>query len=199
MPGGQCLEGSDKVANFQLRWADPDPATILLQHIDACPSIWRIHHEMHRPIRFEHASQRFEPCIRVHKMMENPGAHNLIKARLQISDPLDGELVDLEVLQVVIPLELLSMAHTRCAEVDAGNMGLRPTQGMLGRLGCPAPGNQDRSRFAIGPGRPKQMIVPAESLWILPELPVFVEAIDRPRIRITIVEVLDLLCHARCR
>ena len=35
------------------------------------------------------------------KMMENAGADDLIEARLQLADPLDGELADLEIVQLV--------------------------------------------------------------------------------------------------
>jgi hypothetical protein len=88
-------------------------------------------------------------------MMENPGAHNLIEARPQIVYPLDGKLVDLKIVQVVFSLELLGTAHTRCAEVDADNLSRRPTQSMLGRLRCPAAGNQDCAIFPVRSGGPK--------------------------------------------
>ncbi len=58
-------------------------------------------------------------------MMENPGAHNLIEARLQIVHLLDGKLVDLEIVQVVFSLQLLSTTYTCCAEVDADNLELQ--------------------------------------------------------------------------
>src|SRR4029077_2160870 len=131
-----------------------------LQHIDAGPSVRRIHHEMHRStIRFEHAAQSAEPRIGVRKMMENPGADNLIEAHFQVTYLLDGKLTDLEIVQVVFPLELLGTAHTVCAEVDAGNLSRRPTQSMLGRLRCPAAGNEDGLVFPIGSYRPEEMIV----------------------------------------
>ncbi len=39
------------------------------------------------------------------------------------------------------------------------------------------------------------MIIRAASLSILPERPIFVKVIDRPRIRVTFVEVSDFFCH----
>ncbi len=128
-------------------------------------------------------------------MMENSRAHNLVKVRLQLVYLLDGKLVDLEIVQVVFSLELLGVTYTRCTKVDAGNQGRWPTQGMLGRLRCPAACNEDGMIFPIGSGRPKQMIVRAASLLILPEPPVSLETIDRPRIRIAVVEVSDLVRH----
>jgi hypothetical protein len=96
---------------------------------------------MHRAIRFEHAAQRLESCIRVRKMMENPCAHYLVKAHLQIAYLLNGKLVDLEIAQAVFALEFPGTAHTRRAKVNAGHLSRRPAQGMLGRLRCPAASN----------------------------------------------------------
>src|SRR5262249_9120872 len=148
-----------KIWDLLIVGMDADPSAEFLQHIDAGPSVGRIHHEMHCAVRFEHAAQRAEPRIRVREMMENPGADNLIEARFQLVYPLDRELVDLEIIQVVLSLELLGTAHTGCAEIDAGNPRRRPTQSMLGRLRCPATGNEDGWIFPIGPYRPKEMIV----------------------------------------
>ena len=84
-------------------------------------------------------------------MMQNPGADDLIEARLQLVDALDGKLVDLEIVQVVFALELLGAAHARRAEVDAGNPRRGPAHGVLGRLRRPAAGNEDGVVFPIGP------------------------------------------------
>ena len=69
-----------------------EPAAELLQHIDAGPSVRRIHHEMHRAIRFEHIAQSSESGIGVRQMMQHPGADDLIETRREFTGPLDGEL-----------------------------------------------------------------------------------------------------------
>ena len=127
-----------------------DPSAELLHHIDAGPPVRRIHHEVHRAVRFEDFAQSAEPRIGIRKMMENTGADDLIEARSQVTYPLDGKLVDLEIVQVVFPLESLGTAHTGCAEVDAGDLSRGPTHGMLGRLRCSAAGNEDGLVFPIG-------------------------------------------------
>ena len=68
---------------------------------------------MHRAsVRIEHTAQSAEPRIGLREMMENPGADDLIEAHFQIAYPLDGKLANLEIVQVVFPLELLgSSAH----------------------------------------------------------------------------------------
>ena len=88
-------------------------------------------------------------------MMENPGAHNPIEAPLQFVYTLNGQLVDLEVVQAVFSLEILSTPHARPANVDADNLRRRPTQCMLGCLRCAAAGNENGEVFHIGSGRPK--------------------------------------------
>ncbi len=97
MPGWQRLKRSDEIPNLCVGSMDTYASTELLQHVDAGPSVRRIHHEMHRAVRFEHAAQNSEPRIRVSKMMENPGADNLIEARFQLAYPLDRKLADLEI------------------------------------------------------------------------------------------------------
>src|SRR5215468_9773640 len=135
----QRLEHRDEVADPLIVGRDADPPTEFLQHIDARPSVRRIHHEKHRAsVRFEYTAQSAESSIGIREMMENPGADDLIEAPLQVAYPLNGKLADLEILQVVFPLELLGAAHTGCAEIDTGNLGRGPTQGMLGRLRRPA-------------------------------------------------------------
>src|SRR5262245_65260305 len=143
MAGWQRWECCDKIPNLLIVGMDADPSAEFLQHVDAGPPVRRVHHEVHRAVRFEYAAQSAEPCIRIREMMENPGADNLIEARFQVVCPLDRKLVDLEIIQVVLSLEILSTAHTGCAEVDAGNPRCRPPQSMLGRLRCPATGNED--------------------------------------------------------
>src|SRR5262245_66333570 len=105
MAGWQRCERRDEIPNLLIVDMDADPSAELLQHIDASPSVRRIHHEMHRTVRFEHAAQSTEPRIRIREMMENPGADNLIEGHFQVACPLDGKLADLEIVQVVFPFE----------------------------------------------------------------------------------------------
>ena len=139
----QRTEGCDKVLDLPVGGLDAKAATILLQHIDACPPMGCIDHEMHRAIGLEDAAQGAEPCAGVRERVEDAGAHDLIKARLQFMCPLEGELVDLEVVQVILAFELLSMVHAPRAKVDAGHSSPGPTQRMFGCLRCPAAGDQD--------------------------------------------------------
>jgi hypothetical protein len=48
-----------------------------------------------------------------------------------------------------------------------------------------------------GSVRPEEMIICAASVWVFPEPTILIKAIDRPRIRITVVETSDFLCHIK--
>src|SRR6267143_4883243 len=113
MSGRQRAERADKIPNFHIGGMDTDPSAELLQHINTGPSVGRVHHEMHRSVRFEHAAQSAESRIRVGEMMQNPSAHDPIEAHLQVVYPLDGKRMDLKIFQIVFFLEYLCMAHTR--------------------------------------------------------------------------------------
>src|SRR4030095_12639867 len=91
-------ERGNEVPNLFMGGLDADPAAELLQHINAGPPVRRIHHEMHRAIRFEHAAQGSESRIGIWKMMKNPGADDLIEGRLQFVCPLNGKLAELEIV-----------------------------------------------------------------------------------------------------
>ena len=93
MAAWQRFERRDEIADLLIVGMDADPSAEFLQHVDASPSVRRIHHEMHRTsVRFEHTAQSAEPRIGLREMMENPGADDLIEAHFQVADPLDGKL-----------------------------------------------------------------------------------------------------------
>jgi hypothetical protein len=94
---------------------------------------------MHGPVGFEHTAKSSESCIGVGKVMEYPGADDVIEARLQLVYPIDGKLIDLESAQVVLSLEFLGTAYARRAEIDARNPSSRSLQGYLGARDAPHP------------------------------------------------------------
>src|SRR5271169_1958432 len=109
MSGRQHAERTHQIPNFSFGGMDTDPSAELLQHIDAGPSVRCVHHQMHRSVWFENVAQSSEASIRVGEMMENPSAHDLIEAHLKLAYLLDGELVHLQIFQVMFSLELLGV------------------------------------------------------------------------------------------
>ncbi len=70
---------------------------------------------------------------------------------------------------------------------------------MLSRLGCSAAGNEKGSVFPVGPAGPEEMVFRTALLGILPYTAILVQAFDRGRIGIAVVEVLNLLCYIKDR
>jgi len=68
---------------------------------------------------------------------------------------------------------------------------------MLGGLGCSTTGNEDGLVRAVGSRRPKEMKVSAASLRVLPKSSILVEIVDRPGIRIAVVELPNVVCDPR--
>ena len=69
---------------------------------------------------------------------------------------------------------------------------------MLGRLRRSAARDQDREVFVERFVGPEEMIVSATSCRILPGLPICIQALDRRRIRIAVVEVPHFFCDTAC-
>jgi hypothetical protein len=86
------------------------------------------------------------------------------------------------------------MPHAACAEVDADYLSVRPAHGVLGGLGSSASGDEDGIVFAVCLVGPKEVILRAPPLRILPEALIFGKIIDRWRIGIPLVEIADFLC-----
>ena len=144
---GSALSAVDEIAWTSVgRHRTPTRSAEFLQHVDAGPPVRRIDHECAsrlRPARARRAEPR-KPRIGFREMMEHPGADNLDRSSSSNSFTRSmGSWRDLEIVQVVFSFELLGTAHARCAEIDPGNLSRRPAQGMLGRLRCPAAGDEN--------------------------------------------------------
>ena len=68
---------------------------------------------------------------------------------------------------------------------------------MLGRLRGPAAGNEDGLILPIGACGPEEVIVRAAFLPVLPELSIFLEAVDWGWIGMTLVKRAHFLPNAR--
>ena len=139
-PGGNALEGSDEIANSVIVGDDAEAPAELLQHVDAGPSVWRVHHEVHDPAGREHVAQSAEAPVRIREVVEHAGADDLIEGLAQIAHrALERELVNLEVVEPVLSLELLGVANAGGAEVDAGHPRRRPAQACFAACEVPQP------------------------------------------------------------
>ena len=67
MPRRQLLERGDEIAYLVVRGRDADQPAELLQHVDAGPSVRRVHHEVHRAVRLEHVAQRAQRRVGIRR------------------------------------------------------------------------------------------------------------------------------------
>ena len=130
-------------------------------------------------------------------MVQNARAHDLVERHRQVADPIDRQLMDLEIGQVVLALEIFRVPDARRTEVDPDDPGRGTAGGVLRRLRCSAAGDENRALFRVGLVRPEQVEVRAASVGVLPAPPIVIEIVDRPRIRIPFVEVLDRVATSR--
>ena len=95
----------------------------------------------------------------------------------------------------------------RSDDEERDDPGRGTARGVLRRLRCSAAGDHNRALFRVGLVRPEKVEVRAAPVVVLPAPPVPFEIVDRPRVRIAFVEILDRGLHvlplrpagARCR
>ena len=94
----QSPERNHQIPNRRIVCREANSLAELLHQVDTGAPIWRIYHQMHCAFRFKHTSQGAQSCIWVCKMMEDAGAHNLVKAGFQLTHLFDGQLMNLEIV-----------------------------------------------------------------------------------------------------
>ena len=129
-------------------------------------------------------------------MVEHSGADNVVEAGPQFACLFDGKTLDLQIVELVLSFEFLGAAHACCAEVDAGHLGCRPAHRVFGRLRSSAAGDENRLVLPEGSRGPKQMMLRALLLRVLPGL-ILLEAIDRRGIWIVFVKRAHVLSDTR--
>jgi len=67
-------------------------------------------------------------------MVYHAGTHDLIEASSKISGLLKGKMVKLKIVEPVLLFQRCSVANAAGAEIDAYDLGCRPTNGIFGRL-----------------------------------------------------------------
>ena len=78
----------------------------------------------------------------------------LVERTSELVDVLDGHLMELEIIEVVLPLEIARMAQARLADVDGGDARIGLAQRIPGRLRRAAAGHEDLLLSAERLGRP---------------------------------------------
>src|SRR6185369_8878087 len=169
-----------------------EPATKLLEHVNAGSAILSIHHQMHCSVSLQYLPQCGDPGVGIRKMMEHSSADYLVECRIEFSNAFKRQLNDSEIVQLVFQLQLIRSVDTRRTEIDARDLCVRPTDRMLRCLRCATSGNQDRMVFTKWFGRPKKMMIHATPHRIVPTFAILLKALDRRRIRMSFVELLNV-------
>ena len=134
--------------------ADAERAAILLQHINAGPTVSRVHHELQRPLWIEDVAQRAQSEVRVGQVMQHAGAHDQIERAAEFGCALQRQLMQFEIFEGVLVFEFPCVPQTRFAHVDGRDARLGFAQRIAGRLRGSAASDEDflpLARFLGGP------------------------------------------------
>lgn len=193
MVTGQGLERGAEIAQVLFRVADPEQATVLLHHVDPGPAVSRVDHQVHCPLRIQDVSKGAQTEVRVGKVMQHPGAHDVIERAPKLLDPLDRKVVQLEVLQIVLALEIARVAKARLADVDGDDSRIRLTERVSRRLRGAAARDEDLLASAHRLGRPQEMKQRTSTVRVPVQVAMLIQAGERRRIRHRLVEGMHLL------
>src|SRR4029453_16936952 len=89
MGGRQRLERRDKIPDVLVRGSDTKPAAILLKHVHAGPSVWRIDHQVDGAFGLERGAKRAQTRIGISEMMQHAGTDNQIELALELTRTLE--------------------------------------------------------------------------------------------------------------
>jgi hypothetical protein len=82
---------------------------------------------LHCAVWLENVAESTQPSIGIFEMMQHPSANDLVKAHAQFTYSFNSKLVYLEIFEVVLFLEPLSMTDTGGTAIDGSDSGSRPT------------------------------------------------------------------------
>ena len=102
MGARQGRERDRQILNLLIRVTDAQPAAVLLQHVDAGPAVGGVDHQVHGAVWRQHLAQGAQPAVRVGQVVQHAGADDLVEAAAQLAHPLDRQLIDLQIGQVVL-------------------------------------------------------------------------------------------------
>jgi hypothetical protein len=90
-------------------------------------------------------------------MMEYAAANDVVKRPPKLGCVFDGKQTHLQIVEPVLPLQRLRDCDAACANVDPDDIGLRPSNRVMGRLYRAAPGDEDAPVIPMGRRRPHEM------------------------------------------
>ena len=125
----------------------------------------------------------------IDQVMKHAGANDHVKLLVQVSNAFDRQLSRLEVRQVVLLLQCLSVFQTRRAHVNAGHTRSRMTERKLCGLKSSTAGHEHVEVSAVFPVGPHQVKLAAVDVLALPQKTHLIQVRHRRRIRVIGVEL----------
>ena len=168
--------------------ADPETAAVILKHVDAGAAVRRVDHHVQGAVRRQHLAQRAQPGVGIGQVVQHAGADDVVETLAEFAGAFDGELSNLEIVELVFALELQLVRDAVFADVDSDDACPRPADGVVRGLRRAAAGDENAAIVAIGLVRPEEMRVGAPAIAV-PGAPVGIEIVDRRRVGVTLVEV----------
>src|SRR5262249_54075938 len=136
---------------------------------------------MDRAVRFQRRRERAQSRLGIDQVVQHAGADDEIETSSQRRGSLDRPLLDVKVGQTVLALQLLGLLEAGGTDVDADDVRLRTTNGVLRRLPRTASGNKDvevRTELAI---RPDEMEFGTRAVGTTPLVARAIEVLDGRR------------------
>src|SRR5271165_5936910 len=128
-------------------------------------------------------------------MVQHPGADHMFETASQFRRTLHWQLTHVKIVELAFLLELLGVFDAADADIDPGDLGARPGDGVLGCLRGSTARDQYAAIIPVGLIWPEQAGIGAPPI-IVPALSMALQAIDRRRVGVTLVKGAHLLRYA---
>ena len=153
---------------------------------------------MRGAVGIEHVAEGSQAGIWISKVMQHPGADDVLEGLLEFLGALDGELPHDEIVESVLAFQVARKRDALLADVDSDDPGSRPAQRVVRGLHRAASGDQNAAVVPVGLLGPKQVRLGAPAP-IVPGATVRRQIVDRRRIRMPLIEFSNgrVVTHVR--
>ena len=189
----QRFERAAETLQIRRRHTDFEQAAILLHHIDSGPAVARVDHQAHRAARSQDVAKGAKTVVRIGQVVQHSRTNHQIERATNLSDALDREPMQFEILQIVLALKIARVAKARVADVDRRDSSMGLAQRVPRGLRSAASSNKDIQVSPRSPGGPDQMELGSATVPVLVEVAVRVQIRERGGIGHPFVEVADFL------
>jgi hypothetical protein len=87
---GKLFQHRNQTVELFFRGSDAEFAAVLLNHVNAGATVRRVHHQIHRAIRFQHRAERAQSRIGIDEMVQHAGANDEVETAVQVAGVLDS-------------------------------------------------------------------------------------------------------------